>query len=448
MGTHNNFMKVALFLLLGIVLLIVGGMLWFHFYVRSEAFLRLLSDETSYALGVEGAYEPLQWDGSSAYSHTFVGRGGPDSPITEIRAEGIRAQMQLPGLLRWYWRTESIEIERVRVRLTGLPEARQQPTVLRAGFSAPANDLGFDRAVVKELIIEWSIPGEAQGGLRGTELELLTEENRWIDFAATGGTILHGGYGPFTLNDLTGRYDVERAIAVIKRARITDGARANLSLYGNAGPFIDDAALLQLDAEFEGIAIAPWLDPDWRKRVSGTLRGGAQVRGPLSDSYYIVASGWAEVDDGRLESLPILEQISVFTGSERFRRIPLHTLRADFSWASGRLEVSDAIAESEALMKVEGDCAVERGLIDGRFDLGLSDEGLRWVPGGRRQVFTTPRANYYWTKVRVTGPVDRPQEDLSDRLISAAGDELMETAKEKLGEGVDAALDFFKSVLE
>ena len=84
---------------------------------------------------------------------------------------------------------------------------------------------------------------------------------------------------------------------------------------------------------------------------------------------------------------------------------------------------------------MKGGFVVQNGLIDGTFDVGITPSSLQWLPAAlQNKVFTASHDGYVWTTMRLTGPVDHPSEDLSRRLIAAAIDAGVDTAKGILNE--------------
>src|SRR5689334_23899359 len=65
-----------------------------------------------------------------------------------------------------------------------------------------------------------------------------------------------------------------------------------------------------------------------------------------------------------------------------------------------------------------GAFTVETGLIDGAFQVGVTPGSLQWLPGAQAKVFTESRGGYVWAPMRLTGPVNKPQDDLTGRLRS------------------------------
>jgi hypothetical protein len=61
--------------------------------------------------------------------------------------------------------------------------------------------------------------------------------------------------------------------------------------------------------------------------------------------------------------------------------------------------------------------------------LGVAAELLRPLPGAREKVFTESRDGFVWTPVSLGGTLDSPEENLSARLATAAGDQVLEAVQ-------------------
>ena len=97
---------------------------------------------------------------------------------------------------------------------------------------------------------------------------------------------------------------------------------------------------------------------------------------------------------------------------------------------------------------MEGGFTVERGILQGEFQLGVSPASLHWLPGSRTRVFTQEHDGYAWTALRISGPLDRLTEDLSARLVAAAGDEVIEGVKGTIESGVKGSIQNAKGLFD
>ena len=151
------------------------------------------------------------------------------------------------------------------------------------------------------------------------------------------------------------------------------------------------------------------------------------MRKDLDTEEPVAVSGALKLTDGVLQELAALDKIAALTRHPRFRRLPLHVVRARFSYAQGTLKVTDFRAESEGLICVEGSFTVEKKRIRGRFQLGVSPDVAESIPGARESVFTKAHEGYVWTPVRLRGPLESPRDDLKPRLVKAAEAQIAKT---------------------
>ena len=179
-------------------------------------------------------------------------------------------------------------------------------------------------------------------------------------------------------------------------------------------------------------------------RLHGKIAGDVRVQGRLPSANGPVVSGSLQLSDGQMEALPVLNEIANFTMLDRYRRLTLSRASADFRQENGTLRATNFVAESAGLIRVEGGFTIEKGIIDGAFQVGVAASSLALVPGAQERVFTETRGLYVWTPMRLHGPVDAPGEDLSQRLVAAAGGAVVE----KVGDTVNKVIETGKDVIK
>jgi hypothetical protein len=108
------------------------------------------------------------------------------------------------------------------------------------------------------------------------------------------------------------------------------------------------------------------------------------------------------------------------------------------------LFLSKLVLASEGLVRLEGDIHIRGRDLDGNFNLGLAPGTLVSIPGAETRVFSPGPHGLLWTPLRITGTLDDPKEDLTDRLIAAAGLRMFEVIPET-GEKV---IRFTRSVVK
>ena len=208
---------------------------------------------------------------------------------------------------------------------------------------------------------------------------------------------------------------------------------------------IETRESVNLLVKLDGVDVQPLLTPDWRERLTGRISGQATVEAPLGTgdaARELAVSGTLSMVDGQLTALPILDEIGTFTHTARFRQLDLTRASAEFTRTPERIEVRNMVVESEGLIRVEGAYKIVNGQIDGKFQVGLTPETLQWIPGSQDEIFVDSRGGYRWTPMRLTGPVEHPVDDLTPRLVAAAGNSVIkgvegvEGTMKKAGEGV------------
>ena len=179
------------------------------------------------------------------------------------------------------------------------------------------------------------------------------------------------------------------------------------------------------------------MSADWKSKISGTLYGDIIVTGNPKKRNTLTTKGTLHLKDGVIESLSMLKLIADYTKMQRFKRLALHKVSADFVIKGNRLEISNLILQSDGLTRLEGTFIVEdRKIIKGQFLLGVTPGTLRWIPGAKQKVFSNSKNGFLWTPLEITGTLDEPRENLSARLAGAAVESLVKDAPK---EAIDAA---------
>ncbi|MCX7886795.1 MAG: hypothetical protein N3B01_06010 [Verrucomicrobiae bacterium] len=432
---------LAVGLLVGVVMLAAFVQWRLARYLRGEQFRRLISEQTSAALGVQGDYLPLQWAGMTAYSDGFYGRGLQDSPIREVRADQIRASFGLSGRFRTRWRIGNVQIGRLHLKVSLAGQSLSKPEEKKPAAGAKRHLLV--PLLVQEANIEWSTSCGSTGTLQRTKMEVTPNRN-FLDCELRGGDLRLTDLPPLQVEEAKIRVHKDQASLRESRLQLADGGR--LIVNGQIGR--DAATELDLNVHFEDVPLHRWLPTDWRGRLIGLAHGEARLSGRMGVAGASRSEGRIELSNARLEALPMLNRLAVFTGSEQFRQLQLQKARADYWWRNGQLVVERILLESVGLLRLEGRFTLENDIVNGEFDVGVASSVLRWLPGARSRVFTIERDGYRWTKMRVQGPTNDLQENLSGRLLAAASAEAIETTKEALQKGAEALLGIFHKLTQ
>jgi hypothetical protein len=438
--------RLGIALIVLLVLLVIGVVVaraLFIQYLHSDAFRTALGQGAANALGASHAeFAPLQFDGSLVYGENFRATREDGGGFSKIDANQIRATFDWRGLLHHTVEVNELAIQQLDIEPPTqgaeneavAPESSGSPAPL--GFQHSGWHLDLQKAVISEANWHWA--DNPAGGITGAALTLTPDgDNAWV-IDAEGGTLRAGTWPELTLDNASMRW--QAPTLYINSATLHDGS-SHLGVTGS----IESRKSADLRVTLDGVDVQPLLSADWRQRLNGRLTGVANIHAPLGvpdASRQVTVSGSIAMVDATLTALPVLDQIGIFTHTERFRQLELTRASGDFTHTQDRLEVRNMVVEAEGLIRVEGDYTVADGRIDGTFQVGLTPETLQWIPGSQDTVFVDSRGGYRWTPMRLTGSVEHPVDDLTPRLIAAAANSVINGAKDiestvkKAGQGL------------
>src|SRR5690606_35931494 len=96
-------------------------------------------------------------------------------------------------------------------------------------------------------------------------------------------------------------------------------------------------------------------------------------------------------------------------------------------WTRNGMEFTNIVLSSEGLVRLEGNLSVKGDRLEGTFQLGVAQSVLARIPGAEADVFVAGEKGLMWTPVKISGTRDDPKEDLTERLIAAAGVRMFES---------------------
>lgn len=191
----------------------------------------------------------------------------------------------------------------------------------------------------------------------------------------------------------------------------------------------------EISTHFSGVPLREIVSDDWKLRLTGLLEGDLDIAGRAGAEPGV--KGTVRLKDAALTAVPLLGRLAAYTNVERFRRLVLDIATTRVSGGGQARRFEDIVIQSNGLLRLEGRLDITGGRLDGRFMLGVTPETLTWIPGARQHVFTSSHpgaaAGMLWTPLRITGAVDRPEEDLTARLLGGAGRALLNAPAEAAG---------------
>ena len=443
---------------LGLVLLLAVGAVvavsvWTKQYLRSPAFRELIGVKTGDAFKARASYAPLTWSGSSVFSDSLDAAGHSDSPLESLQASQIRAEVNWRAIFEGAWRVDRIDALRLDATFRpatdkemATPQHSPPPPPPKGFLWLPQRfELG-EANVAQSRIVFRNAAGAEAISLKDGALQIRPEGDGWV-FSGRGGSLNLPKVPQLAIESFRSR--LQNGILYLTNSDLRLGATGKISA---SGTFADESRLL---LEWSEVDVAPFLDPNWRARLSGTISGNATLEWPETGLTAGKASGRFVLTNGLLQDVGTLNEIATFTGAPQFKRMPVQEFSADFTWTRQSLILTNIIAESKGLLRLEGKCTVMAdGTLDSALRVGVTPQTLQWIPGSRERVFTRADKGYLWTDMRVTGTITRPQEDLSIRLVNAMKDETIDTGVRVIeslpgaaNEGVRGIFDVLKPVV-
>lgn len=418
---------------------IVGLRWWLGRYLHSESFRRLISTQTANALQADGEFLPLHWTGNAAYTDGFAARGRAESLLQNVRADQIRAEVDVTGLLQPSWRISHLEIQRLNATIQK-PHTGSTPAPTPAVVdSASTRRVTLGPIGIQEANLNWLMNPAVTGSVRRVQARIELTAEGW-QTTGSGGDLVVSGWPGLKIDQFRLRSRAGTIYVTESQLRLLDGGALELS--GQVPT--DSTAAFDMQVRFADVPVKNWLPADWRGAMSGRANGRARLRGHAASLDALVVTGQVSVTGAKLEALPVLDRIALFTQTEQFRSVQLQKASADVEWQGNRLTIRSLFLESAGLLRIEGGGVVQDEMLDGEFDVGVAATSLQWLPGSRTQVFTVERDGYLWTKVKVRGPLKNLEEDLSGRLMAAAGKEVFETGKGLIEQGAKTFFDLLK----
>lgn len=435
---------IALGLFVFLVAAVVTVRVLFNSYLNSEGFRQKITNATADELKAEAEFQPLHFSGASVYSDGFVARGTEASFFSELQVQLIRADFNWHGLLRRAWQIDQLELQRLDIDLGG-PRVESRPRAPRESKTEPSGaggKLDLRRANVRESRWSWGGGDVPAGAVTGAALTLIPSGEAWL-IEAQGGKLTQAGWPESQLEKARLRYQSPSLFINESTLREGDGT---VNTTGEIN--FEREANLQVQAA--GVKVWPLLSEDWRARLSGRIFADAKIHVVLgkADHDSISAEGSVRLADGELTALPVLDQIAIFTQTQRFRRLSLTKASADFSRDRVKTVARHVLIEAEGLLRIEGGFTIENGDLNGAFQVGVTPSSLQWLPGSRDHVFTTARGGYLWTPMQLTGALEHPVEDLTPRLVEAAANSVLKKVEETLHDGTKGVREGAKGVLD
>jgi hypothetical protein len=414
---------VLVLAVVGVLALIVG----IRGYLHSDSFRRLLSAEAGKALDGEGNFDAFRWKGLQVRTDAFHATG--NGLVKRMHADGVETEVGLGGFGRGVWELHSSHIRKLEVEidLTKRESIVSQPSPPKekAGDGRKSGGWLPKQAELMEAEIGNievnAVTSHGPAVLTGTRLRSASTGAPMSYQGKLDGGILQL---PFEwlpvvkLDKADIRWQDETLFVSSLEAEMWERTRLNAT-----GEWDKASKRAAFDGAVTDIPCAELLDETWARRVTGEIDISFEGE-MMPDTKH--GRGVIELTNGTLTALPVLDALAAYADIRRFQVIQLTEARSDWRWRDGVLYLTNLVLASEGLIRLEGGLTLRGEELDGTFRLGLPPGTLARIPGAETQVFLPGDRGLMWSTLRITGTLDKPREDLSDRLIAAAGGRMFE----------------------
>ncbi len=172
------------------------------------------------------------------------------------------------------------------------------------------------------------------------------------------------------------------------------------------------------------------LNPDWKKKLTGSLLGNVRMDGDETGIRHV--SGKVNLAEGRLTALPVLDRLSTLW-DERYRSLSLDEAGATFSFPYNDPEkkirhawmIRNINIVSKGMIHVKGYAIIGQDRrLSGTLQIGIPARYVETMPMLKETVFNVrrvPDEGMLWANMNLSGTIDSPEDDLIVRAFSALG---------------------------
>ncbi len=416
--------RLLTLLALGLLLVSAVGAFFVERFVartlESEKLRTLISAKTGRVVGGDTGYLPITARGFSAFTPGVVGTGSPPRALTEIRVADLSAHFSLIELWRGKWRIDNVSARRAQIAYG--PEATlfldrsefAAPSLVPAAEDESIMSVDVREATIAQTDLFFADPEKGGGAFRGVRTTFRTEGKNLI-VQGSGGTFRQAQLPEVGVTRFQLYY--EKPVLRVDDGHLALGDEGAISVRG--GFRFEKDASLDLTLKFERCPINPFLTEGSRDKLKGTFQGETRVQKTMSGVEKISASGALSTQDLLVRNVAGLARAAAFTGESRLSPLRVDEVRGEDEWADGKLTGRKLRAEAKGLLCAAGNFTLEKGEIDGTFELGVAPEIAAKFPGAKEDVFTRAEGGYLWTTVKLSGSLSRPHDDLKPRLMKA-----------------------------
>lgn len=382
-------------------------------YVESENFRAELDKETAKGLHFSsGHYGTIKRTGMWTAESAGFGASDGRKSLRSLDLHGITAKFNPWGVFLRRWQLDNVHVQSGEVGIQVYdPKPEPKPHKPWYGIFLPER-VYLKRVESEPVDVTWRFRGQ-RGGFFGTRL-LITPHGRDFNYQATGGT-MKGALIPDLRLKQTQMLITKKQLTLYK-LDLQSGESGNIHVEGNAGTGEDKSVDCKID--IDKMPIGEWLPSGWSEHLAGTASGHVRWKGskPKLETSQIDAA--LRLDGGRVSGLPFLEKLATITNEKELVRLTLNDCSLELVWNYPKAEIRNLAIEDKGKFRAEGIIKIDNKSLGGTIELGVARRLLDWLPNPQ-EVFPREHDGYLWTTVNLSGTIDKPEQDLSPRIMDA-----------------------------
>ncbi len=382
-------------------------------YLEGDAFRVAMEEETAKGLHFpQASYAPIRRTGPlTAQSDSFKADNGQKA-MKSLDAHGITAKFDPWGVFLRQWRFSDVRVQSGDVEIQ-IYEAHPEAVPGKPWFAVfLPNRVYLEKIQSEQANITWRFRDE-RAGFFGTQL-LITPNGRDFEYVATGGRLKMA-----VVPDL----DLRRTHILITKTLLTvydldlaSDSRSDESIRAQGRAGLGQDKSIDVKTNFNSVPIRQWLPGEWKGRLKGNAFGDVHWTGKNPKLESSSGEGSLRISNGRVDDVPLLNKLAELAQKKAFEHLDLNECSLGFAWRYPEIEIKDITIEEKGKFRIEGEISVNRRLLRGTIQLGLTREYLDWLPNPE-EVFSRGSGDYLWTDVHLSGTIDEPRQDLSQRII-------------------------------
>jgi len=188
----------------------------------------------------------------------------------------------------------------------------------------------------------------------------------------------------------------------------------SIQAQGHAG--VGEDKSVDVKGTFNAVPIRQWLPAEWKGRFNGSASGDLHWRGKDPKLENSSGEGSLRIRNGRIDDVQLLRRLAELSQKNSFERLDLNECSLRFGWRYPEIDITDIIIEEQGKFRIDGEISIKDRSLRGALRLGLTREYLDWLPNPE-EVFSRRSSGYLWTDVHLSGTIDEPRQDLSQRII-------------------------------